>query len=285
MRISKTSIFLMIGLIAIIQESKQQEEEDLKINFLPSDKYKLNKKDLSMLREDIERQIQQRVFEIQANWDERKKLRHNAIARPPVIPPYQIPSPPMTYPIQGNNFAASLNFDDPPTEPVDKLYDKKVSETGIENRLADFVDKKIQKELSTEIAVTQQAIRKLHDEIRNAKELTKSRHLNNNVREPSSEKHSGNSSPETNLLEKKAVKGRKGLGKPGNSTSANRTNSRGPSHKAKSPGFKFKEEDIDDADRIISMLETKYNKLSDVGNSMKFTQKSAERKVNVSLFT
>jgi hypothetical protein len=35
----------------------------------------------------------QRVFEIQANWDERQKLRHFAISRPPVRPPWPIVAP------------------------------------------------------------------------------------------------------------------------------------------------------------------------------------------------
>jgi hypothetical protein len=35
----------------------------------------------------------ERVFEIQANWDQREKLRNFAISRSPVIPPYQIQAP------------------------------------------------------------------------------------------------------------------------------------------------------------------------------------------------
>lgn len=32
----------------------------------------------------------QRVYEIQSNWDEREKLRHFAISRPPVVPPFPL---------------------------------------------------------------------------------------------------------------------------------------------------------------------------------------------------
>ena len=35
----------------------------------------------------------QRVFEIEANWDQREKLRNFALTRSPVVPPYQIQAP------------------------------------------------------------------------------------------------------------------------------------------------------------------------------------------------
>jgi hypothetical protein len=35
----------------------------------------------------------QRVFEVQANWDQREKLRQFSMMRSPMIPPYQIQAP------------------------------------------------------------------------------------------------------------------------------------------------------------------------------------------------
>lgn len=144
-------------------------QDDLKINFLPSNKYKLNKKDLTILKEDLERQISQRVFEIQAGWDEREKLRQSAIYRPPVIPPYPIPSPPVNIPLNRNNFAANLNFDNPSYDA--HLFDeKRVVDKDLDEKLNNMIEAKIQKDLTTQIALTRQTIKKLQDEIEESKQ-------------------------------------------------------------------------------------------------------------------
>ena len=51
------SIYSISVLFSLLKEYQCQGEEELSINFLPSEKYKLNKKDLINLRTDIERQV------------------------------------------------------------------------------------------------------------------------------------------------------------------------------------------------------------------------------------
>ena len=53
----KHLILIPICFIFILNSAYSADEEDLKINFLPSSKYKLNKKDLAYLKEDLERQV------------------------------------------------------------------------------------------------------------------------------------------------------------------------------------------------------------------------------------
>lgn len=159
-----TKSFLLAFTIVVLTVVCQ---DNLKINFLPSSKYKLNKKDLNILKDDLERQISQRVFELQAGWDEREKLRRNTISRPPVIPPYPIPSPPVNIPLNGNAFAANLNFDNPSYNPNLGRDDNTPNMNHIENRITDFIDQKVQKDLTTQIALTKQAISKLNREIEN----------------------------------------------------------------------------------------------------------------------
>ena len=202
-------------------------QDDLKINFIPSDKYKLNRKDLAILKEDLERQVSQRVFEIQAGWDEREKLRHTAISRPPVIPPYPIPSPPVNIPLNGNNFGANISFDNPSYDG--NLFDEHRIDENIENKISDFVEKKIQKDLSTQIAVTRQAINSLKKEISNMKPA-KQVNLTNNIDNPGIEKN-GNLAKDMNFVEK--------------------------SVKTKTDKTELKNDSLNDADEIIKNLEKK----------------------------
>ena len=58
MKFIKTNLLLIeIILLSFISKLNCADEDELAINFLPSEKYKLNKKDLLNLRTDIERQV------------------------------------------------------------------------------------------------------------------------------------------------------------------------------------------------------------------------------------
>ena len=48
---------ILVLIIHIILHVKIHSQEDLQVNILPSDKYKLSKRDLSSLKSDIERQV------------------------------------------------------------------------------------------------------------------------------------------------------------------------------------------------------------------------------------
>lgn len=66
----------------------------------------------------------QRVLELQANWDERQKLRRFSISRPPVI------SPP--YPIQAPAYSPNLltTISQPPLEYGRRLGDDEANNAG-----------------------------------------------------------------------------------------------------------------------------------------------------------
>lgn len=49
----KTIIFIFL----LLMKGYSLQKDDLSINFLPSTKYKMNSKDLSILKSDIERQV------------------------------------------------------------------------------------------------------------------------------------------------------------------------------------------------------------------------------------
>jgi len=88
----------------------------------------------------------QRVYELQSNWDEREKLRLYATSRPPVIPPYPIPTPVMNIPIGGNAFHANLDFKNE-QEAIRRDTKENQEVRHIEDKITTLVDKKIQKEV------------------------------------------------------------------------------------------------------------------------------------------
>ena len=53
----KKYLLSLIFNVFLILETIQQGSEDLEINILPSDKYRLNKRDLLNLKSDLERQV------------------------------------------------------------------------------------------------------------------------------------------------------------------------------------------------------------------------------------
>ncbi len=54
------SVILIYICITIIRS--QKDDDDLQVNILPSDKYRLNKRDLTNLKSDIERQVMKIIF-------------------------------------------------------------------------------------------------------------------------------------------------------------------------------------------------------------------------------
>lgn len=74
----------LISLIVLIKYNLAQEDEqqELKLNILPADKYKISQKDYQILKNDIEFQVMNRLMELQHSYDERENLRNIAINRP-----------------------------------------------------------------------------------------------------------------------------------------------------------------------------------------------------------
>lgn len=246
-------------------------QDNLKINFLPSSKYKLNKKDLNILKDDLERQISQRVFELQAGWDEREKLRRNTISRPPVIPPYPIPSPPVNIPLNGNAFAANLNFDNPSYNPNLGSDDNTSNPNHLENRITDFIDQKVQKDLTTQIALTKQAISKLNREIEN-NALQKV----NSVQVDLGTANLGVTNPQPKVLTNQEIKGLSFVEKGSKMQSKNEKEI----EQKKDEEIKLKKADLSEADSILNKLQSPVNekkerpKLSETASQLRFEQLS-----------
>lgn len=74
----------LISTIVLIQYNVAQEDEqqELKLNILPADKYKISQKDYQILKNDIEFQVMNRLMELQHSYDERENLRNIAINQP-----------------------------------------------------------------------------------------------------------------------------------------------------------------------------------------------------------
>jgi hypothetical protein len=53
----KHTVLKIIILTGLLNSIVSQADDDLSINMLPSDKYKINKRDLVNLKSDIERQV------------------------------------------------------------------------------------------------------------------------------------------------------------------------------------------------------------------------------------
>ncbi len=53
----KSIIFLLLIILSVISVKTAEEDDQLEVNILPSDKYRLNKRDLQTLQSDIERQV------------------------------------------------------------------------------------------------------------------------------------------------------------------------------------------------------------------------------------
>lgn len=62
--------------------AQDDEQQELKLNILPADKYKISQKDYQILKNDIEFQVMNRLMELQHSYDEREYLRNMAINQP-----------------------------------------------------------------------------------------------------------------------------------------------------------------------------------------------------------
>ena len=51
------------------------DSDELNLNILPAEKYKISIKDYEILKRDIEFQVMSRLMELQRNYDEREQIR------------------------------------------------------------------------------------------------------------------------------------------------------------------------------------------------------------------
>ena len=57
MKFTKNKLILIFSILLTITNIINSQSEELQVNILPSDKYKLNSRDLTSLKSDIERQV------------------------------------------------------------------------------------------------------------------------------------------------------------------------------------------------------------------------------------
>ena len=158
------AFFIIIFYNALISNC----DDNLKINFLPSNKYKLSNKDLSILEDDLERQLSEKMYELQSHWDVRENLRRQAISKPPIIPPYPIPSPPINIPINANAFNTNLDFE---SAHDGSLYNRsKDNIADIEEDISNMIDKKMQEFLAKNLANIKNQRYELEKQIENKNE-------------------------------------------------------------------------------------------------------------------
>ena len=145
-----------------------------------------------MLKDDLERQISQRMLEMQASWDQREQLRRNAIAQASTTSPYPLQLPKMNIPIP--KITTSYNMPVKIENPIYNLYSKdghssigmnsstaaqlaNISNLGQDSCKFKFKEKEkiddIEKEVKLKIFLSDQAIKKLKQETNKAKEEIK----------------------------------------------------------------------------------------------------------------
>ena len=67
------------------------DSDELNLNILPAEKYKISRKDYEILKRDIEFQVMSRLMELQRNYDEREQIRKIAVNQP-MIPTMMVPN-------------------------------------------------------------------------------------------------------------------------------------------------------------------------------------------------
>lgn len=156
----------LISLIVLIKYNLAQEDEqqELKLNILPADKYKISQKDYQILKNDIEFQVMNRLMELQHSYDERENLRNIAINRPMYSYPSinnKIYTPPIVPDISQVNIPITNHISEQRTyyndfKPTELKYSKgytfHISEKelkdllNLKKELQDKVDKEITKQ-------------------------------------------------------------------------------------------------------------------------------------------
>lgn len=142
----------LISTIVLIQYNVAQEDEqqELKLNILPADKYKISQKDYQILKNDIEFQVMNRLMELQHSYDERENLRNIAINQPM----YSYPSinnkmytPPIVPDISQVNFPITNHISEQRTyyndfKPTELKYSKGYTFHISEKELKDLLNLK-----------------------------------------------------------------------------------------------------------------------------------------------
>lgn len=72
------------------------DSDELNLNILPAEKYKISRKDYEILKKDIEFQVMSRLMELQRNYDERENIRKIAVNQP-MIPTMMVPNTNLRY--------------------------------------------------------------------------------------------------------------------------------------------------------------------------------------------
>ena len=79
-----------------MQLAQTTDSDELNLNILPAEKYKISRKDYEILKKDIEFQVMSRLMELQRNYDERENIRKIAVNQP-MIPTMMVPNTNLRY--------------------------------------------------------------------------------------------------------------------------------------------------------------------------------------------
>lgn len=96
----KSVIIFIIIISALCYRSMRvaqtTDSDELNLNILPAEKYKISRKDYEILKKDIEFQVMSRLMELQRNYDERENIRKIAVNQP-MIPTMMVPNTNLRY--------------------------------------------------------------------------------------------------------------------------------------------------------------------------------------------
>lgn len=91
----KSVIIIIILISALcyksIQADTTTDNDELNLNILPAEKYKISRKDYEILKQEIEFQVMSRLSELQRNYDERENIRKMALNQP-IMPTMMVPN-------------------------------------------------------------------------------------------------------------------------------------------------------------------------------------------------